>query len=259
MTNDPTRPGRQTARPGDAGAADVARQDAVLPGVAAEHLLSAESARNEAERFRQLAEEAREVSRPASRSPRSRQAGAGARPEAAEVARVAGEDAREAAEFARDAGEEAREAAETARHAAMDAVQATADSLKTTLESMKSSRRCGAPSFTSVSSTRRTPTDPCPLPEGRAAHVAGRAGTAKTGDIPMPQGPQPDQQHRATLRSIARRAMLERGLLPSSHPRSRPSSRGSRHPQVPTTSRGRSRDSRPQAPLVGVHRQRRLP
>src|SRR6476660_5281908 len=39
--------------------------------------------------------------------------------------------------------------------------------------------------------------------------------TPQTGDPAMPQTPHTDQQHSAILQSIAQRAMLERGLLPT--------------------------------------------
>ena len=86
-------------------------------------LVSAESGRNEAERFRRLAEEAREV-RDQHR-------------EALETVRQERERLREAGEIARVAGEEARAAAEGARQATLDAVHATAEALASTLEGMK--------------------------------------------------------------------------------------------------------------------------
>lgn len=92
-------------------------------GGAQEHVLSAESGRDEAERFRRLAEEAREV-RDQHR-------------EALEIVRQQQEHLREAGETTRVAGEEARSAAESARQATLESVHATAESLESTLEGMK--------------------------------------------------------------------------------------------------------------------------
>lgn len=120
MPNDHNRPEPPGRQPGDAGPNDPA---APVQETAEQHVMAAESARNEAEEFRRLAEETREV-RDHHR-------------DALESIREERERLRETAEVARSASEEARSAAEAAREAVVDAVRATAASLDATLAQMK--------------------------------------------------------------------------------------------------------------------------
>ena len=115
VMNEPLRPAANT---------DDNREDAKQErGYAADHGMSVEAARNEAEQVRQLAEDVRNV--------RDQQR------EALETIRQERERLRDTAETARAANEQNRGAAEAARHAVVDGVRATADTLNATLEHMK--------------------------------------------------------------------------------------------------------------------------
>jgi hypothetical protein len=91
--------------------------------LAAGLVMSAETARNDAEQVRQVAEHARDV--------RDQQR------EALETIRQEQEQLRHSAEIARAVSEQDRSAAEVARHAVVNGVAATADILNATLEQMK--------------------------------------------------------------------------------------------------------------------------